>query len=73
MMVSQSGSGLDYTRVVTLNQSAAFLIESVQGKEFSAEGWVDLLVEKYGISRLEADRDVQTLVNALKQHDLVET
>ncbi len=72
MMVSKSGSGLDYTRVVTLNQSAAFLIESVQGKEFSAESWVDLLVEKYGISRLEADRDVQTLINALKQHNLVE-
>ncbi len=72
MMVSRSGSGLDYTRVVTLNQTAAFLIESVEGKDFTAEDLIDLLVGKYSIDRELASRDVQNLIDTLLKEGLVE-
>ncbi|MFA5493127.1 MAG: PqqD family protein [Bacteroidales bacterium] len=72
MMVSQSGSGLDYTRVVTLNHTAAFLVESVIEKDFTEEDLIDLLVEKYDVARDVAAKDVQALVGTLLKEGLVE-
>lgn len=72
MMVTKTGSGLDYTRVVTLNHTAVYLIEAVQGKEFTVEDWVDLLVEKYGIERPAARKDVQALTDKLIKENIVE-
>lgn len=71
MMVSQSGSGLDYTRVVSLNGSAAFLIEKVKGRDFTVEELIGLLVENYGIARDIAKADVDVLVEKMVKEGLV--
>ncbi|MDR0422290.1 MAG: PqqD family protein [Proteiniphilum sp.] len=72
MMISDSGSGLDYTRVISLNKTAAFLIGTVQQKNFRKEDWVDLLIDEYGIDRKQAETDVQALIDKLISEELVE-
>ena len=72
MMVSNSGSGMDYTRVVTLHHTAAFLVESVIQKDLTEEDVIDLLVEKYDVARDVAAKDVQALVGTLLKEGLVE-
>lgn len=70
MMVSQSGSGLDYTRVISLNSSAAYLVQEVQQREFTKEEWVNLLVDKYNIDIERAQADVQLLIDKFNKEGL---
>lgn len=72
MMVSESGSSLDYTRVISLNKSAAYLVQEVQHKEFTREEWVDLLMEKYDVDKARAKADVEKLIDKLAKEDLFE-
>lgn len=72
MMVSDSGSGLDYTRVISLNSSAAYLIEEVGHNKFTKDEWVELLTEKYSIEKKQAEADVNLLIDKLKKENLLE-
>lgn len=70
MMVSESGSGLDYTRVISLNKTAAYLVQEVQQKEFTKEEWVELLIDKYDVDKEKAETDVQALIDKLAKEGL---
>ena len=70
MMVSDSGSGLDYTRVISLNKTAAYLVQEVQQKEFTKEEWVELLIDKYDVDKEKAATDVQALIDKLAKEGL---
>ena len=70
MMVSDSGLGLDYTRVISLNKSAAYLVQEVQQKNFTKEEWVEMLIDKYEVDKERAETDVQTLIDKLAKEGL---
>ena len=70
MMVSESGSGLDYTRVISLNNSAAYLVMEVQQKEFTKEEWVTMLIDKYDVDKERAEADVQLLIDKFTKEGL---
>jgi hypothetical protein len=72
MIISDSGSSLDYTRVASLNKAAAFLIGKVQQQNFTKEEWVNLLIDEYNIDRERAEADVQSLIDKLIKEGLVE-
>lgn len=70
MMVSDSGSGLDYTRVISLNESAAYLVQEVNQKEFTKEQWITLLMNKYNVDEEQATADVQLLIDKFSKEGL---
>lgn len=70
MIVSESGSGLDYTRVISLNKSAAYLVQETQQKDFTKEYWVTLLMDKYDVDKERAEADVQVLIDKLAKEGL---
>ena len=70
MMVSESASSLDYTRVISLNKSAAYLVMEVEQKEFTQEEWVNLLIDKYNVDKERAETDVQVLIDKLRKEVL---
>lgn len=72
MMVSEDGSGLDYTRVISLNASAAYLIEETGEKEFTRLDWVKLLIARYNISPERAEKDVNALVDKLIKENIAD-
>ena len=72
MMVSESGSSLDYTRATSLNNTAAYLIEKAQQKQFTKEDWIELLMDKYDVEKERAEADVQNLIDKLIKEGLVE-
>ncbi len=72
MMVSESGSGLNYTRVISLNTSAAYLIENVGHNTFTDTEWVEMLINKYNIARELAEADVRKLIEKLQKENLLE-
>lgn len=72
MIISESGFSLDYTRVISLNSSAAYLIQKVGQNKFTKEDWVDMLIDKYDIDRATAETDVQVLIDKLSKEGLIE-
>lgn len=72
IIVSDSGSTLDYTRVVSLNDSAAYLIQSVDRITFTKEDLVELLTEKYDINKQTAEADVKKLLDKLLKEELLD-
>ncbi len=72
MMVSESTSGLDYTRVISLNKTAAYLVQEVQQKDFTKEDWVALLIDKYNVDKEKAEADVQALIDKFLKEELFE-
>lgn len=72
MMITASELGLDYTRVITLNESAAYLLESVENRDFCPVDWVELLMERYYVTHETAATDVQTLLDVLTQAGVFE-
>ena len=58
-------------RLISMNESAAFLWEAVEDKEFDANTLINLLMEEYGITREVAEKDVASLLEIWKQADII--
>ena len=67
ILVSNDAGNLNYTRVISLNESAEYLVRGSMDKNFTPQDWTDKLVEKYGIDKEQAADDVQALVDVLVQ------
>lgn len=55
---------INFNKLISLNTTAAFLWEKVEGKEFTAEEMAQHLVEKYGIDMELALTDAGKLAQA---------
>ena len=71
-MIVGSEDSLDYTQAVSLNDSATYLIEQVRDEDFTQEDWVDLLTERYDVSREQASADIELLVQMLKEANVID-
>ena len=71
-MIVGSDDSLDYTQAVSLNDSAAYLIENVRDEDFTYEDWVDLLTERYDVSKELAAADVESLILMLQEANVID-
>jgi hypothetical protein len=62
ILVPEGLEAADFNRMISMNATAAYLWESVEGKEFDAETLVLLLLDEYDITREVAEHDVAALV-----------
>ena len=51
------------SRMISLNESAAFLWENIQDKEFDAETLAELLLQEYEVDKADALAYSQKLLN----------
>lgn len=73
IIVTDSDLGIDYSKVVQLNESASFLISKVEGgRSFTKEEWVALLTEHYEVDEATARKDVDKLIETLVSMDVLE-
>ena len=70
-----SGEGLNqvnFSKLVTLNDTAAYLWKAVEGKDFDAQTLKDLLLEKYEVDEATALADSEKLVAKWNEMGLLE-
>lgn len=72
VVIAQGLENLDFSKLITLNESAAYLWESIAGKTFTETGLVSLLCAEYDVTAEQAATDVQALVAEWKKQGLVE-
>ncbi len=70
-VVGEGAAQVDFNKLVTLNATAAYLWQEVEGKEFDVSVLAELIVNKYGIDSNTALADAQLLVQKWTQLGLV--
>ncbi len=64
---------LDFSKLIHLNETAAFLWEAVEGIDFNADTMADKLIEaEYDVDRATALHDCQLLIDEWVQMGLIE-
>lgn len=60
-VVGEGVGQINFNKLITLNESAAFLWKSVEGVEFTADTLASLLMEQYGIDEELAVKDAEAI------------
>ena len=60
-LVGEGINQVNFNKLITMNESAAYLWQSIGEKEFENSDLANLLVEKYGIDRERADMDAEKI------------
>ena len=71
-IVGEGIGQINFSKLITLNSSAAYLWKSIEGKEFTTETLTDLLVQRYGIDTERAWQDATTLVEEWLTNQIIE-
>ncbi len=72
ILVADGLEAVDFSRMISMNESAAFLWKAVEGKDFDAETLTGLLMDEYGIEREVARHDVEVLLESWKTANIIE-
>ncbi len=62
VVVGEGIAQVNFNKMLSLNESAAYLWKEAEGKEFTRETLITLLLDKYDVSREQAAEDVDKLV-----------
>ncbi|UIR55996.1 PqqD family protein [Sphingobacterium sp. SRCM116780] len=71
IIVDPSQDMIDMSKVFTLNQSAAFLWEELQGKDFFLGDVVALILDNYEVSQEIAEHDAKQLITSFQEQGLL--
>ena len=72
-VVSGEGSvNVNFSKLVSLNDSAAYLFKAVGQEDFTAERLADLLTQEYEVDRERALKDAETLCAQWKEIGIAE-
>ena len=72
ILVAEGNAVADFTQMVSMNASSAYLWNAVEGKDFDLAMLVDLLVEGYGITKEQAEHDATVVLDDWKRIGIAE-
>lgn len=61
-VIGEGTDQVNFNKLITLNESAAYLWRSVEGKDFDAAVLAELLCGKYGIDADLASKDAEAIL-----------
>ena len=72
IIVAEGKENIDFSNIISMNETAAFLWKSVKGKEFSEEDLVKLLIEQYDVEKDIATNDIKALIKQWVDSGIIE-
>ena len=63
IIVSYGHENIDFTKVISLNESASYLWKNIVDKDFTAETLASLLQQEYEVDAETASRDAKALLD----------
>ncbi|MBR6928680.1 MAG: PqqD family protein [Bacteroidales bacterium] len=72
LVVEGLDAAVDFSRMISMNESSAFLWKEVEDKDFDAETLTNLLVDNYDIDRETAQNDVAALLKSWSAAGIIE-
>ena len=72
IIVADGIDNIDFSRIISMNESAAFLWKNIQGEDFDADRMVSLLLDEYDTDEDTARADVEALIAKWRDAGLIE-
>lgn len=72
VIIAQGLEHINFSKIINLNDSAAWLWQQIEGREFTVELLSDLLMEHYEVDRDIAVRDAKELTDSWIAAGMVE-
>ena len=72
IIVGDGIENIDFSRIISMNESAAYLWKNIQEQEFDADKLVSLLLEEYEIDEVTARADVDLLIGNWKEAGIID-
>ena len=72
VVIGEGLAQVNFNKMLSLNASAAYLWEQVQGRDFTLEDLVSLLTEKYDVSGEQARQDAAKLVQVWQEQGVAQ-
>lgn len=72
IIVADGIDNIDFSRIISMNESAAYLWQKIQGEDFDADRMVSLLLDEYDIDEGTARTDVEALIVKWRDAGLIE-
>lgn len=61
IIVAEGRENIDFSKIISMNESSAYLWSAIQGKDFTEEDLVKLLTEEYEVDEDTARKDAETI------------
>lgn len=62
VIVAEGAENIDFSSIISMNESSAYLWNNIQDKEFDKNNLVELLTQEYDVDADTAAKDVEALV-----------
>lgn len=72
IIVAEGKENIDFSNIISMNETSAYLWEAIKDKEFSLEDLVELLLEQYEVDKDIASKDVEALVKQWKDAGIID-
>ena len=72
VIVAEGAENIDFSSIISMNESSAYLWNSIQGKEFDKNNLVELLTQEYEVAADTAAKDVEALVAQWMKAGIIE-
>lgn len=72
VIVATGRKNIDFSKVISLNESAALMWREVVGKDFTEEDLVKILTDTYEVSEEQARKDVVALVDQWQEIGMID-
>ena len=63
IIIAHGIENIDFSKIISLNESAAYLWRKVEGQDFDAPMLARLLTEEYEVDEATALRDAEKMIN----------
>lgn len=72
IVTGEGSAQVNFNRIISLNESAAYLWRAVEGREFTVEDLTKLLLDEYEVDEATAARDARALADKWVDVGIVE-
>jgi len=72
IIVAEGEENIDFSNIISMNESSAYLWKNIQGKEFTHDDLVKLLTAEYEVDEATALNDVKALTELWLQAGIID-
>ena len=72
IIVAEGKENIDFSNIISMNESSAYLWEKLYGKEFNTDDMTSLLTAEYDVDEATARADCQALAKQWLEAGIVE-
>ncbi|MBQ7870474.1 MAG: PqqD family protein [Prevotella sp.] len=72
IIVAEGLENIDFSKIISMNESSAYLWNAVDGKDFTTDDLARLLTEEYEVDEATARQDAETVTRQWLEAGIVE-